>query len=67
MCRFFVVPGNDPVLLGMPDIGILDILTINCNTIDTQIDHQKPGRSAVLYKQAAYNCSPVKTKKSIQW
>ena len=36
ICNFFVVPGNGQALLGMPDIKTLDILTITCNTIDTQ-------------------------------
>ena len=36
ICNFFVVSGNRKALLGMPDIKTLDILTINCNTIDTQ-------------------------------
>ena len=34
--NFFVAPGNGQALLGMPDIEILDILTINCNTIGTE-------------------------------
>ena len=28
-----MVPGNGQALLGMPDIEVLNILTINCNTI----------------------------------
>ena len=36
ICNFFVVPEIGKALLGMPDIKILDILTINCNTIGTQ-------------------------------
>ena len=35
--NFFIVPVNGLALLGMPDIDTLDILTINCNTIDAQI------------------------------
>ena len=35
ICHFFVVPGSEQVLLGMSGIDILDILTMNCNTIDT--------------------------------
>ena len=27
-CRFFVVPGDGPVLLGMPGIELLDILKV---------------------------------------
>ena len=33
---FFVVLRNGQALLGMPDIEILDILDINCNTTGTQ-------------------------------
>ena len=33
---FFVVPGNEEALLGMPDIELLNILNINCNTIGTE-------------------------------
>ena len=32
ICNFFVVPRNEQVFLGMPDIDILNILTINCDT-----------------------------------
>ena len=39
ICNFFVVPWNGHALLGMPDIEPLDILTLNCNTIDMQEDH----------------------------
>ena len=33
---FFAVSGNGQVLLGMPDIEILNILTVNYNTIGTK-------------------------------
>ena len=36
ICNIFVVPGNRQALLGMPDIEILNILTMNCNTMGTQ-------------------------------
>ena len=36
LCNFFVVKGNRQALLGLPYIEILNILTINCNTIDTK-------------------------------
>ena len=36
LCRFSVVPGYCQTLLGMPGIEVLDILTINCHTIDTK-------------------------------
>ena len=31
--NFCIVPGNEEVLLGVPDIELLNILNINCNTI----------------------------------
>ena len=34
--NLFVVLGNGQALLGISDIKLLDILTINCNTIYTQ-------------------------------
>ena len=35
MCKFFVVSGNGQALLGMPHINTLNIININCNTINT--------------------------------
>ena len=35
-CIFFVVPGYGEVLLGMPDIELLNILHMNCNTVGTE-------------------------------
>ena len=32
-CRFFVVPGDSPALLGMPDIKLFDILKIKCEEV----------------------------------
>ena len=37
---FFVVPENGGVLLGIPDIELLNILNIYCNTIDTDRDEK---------------------------
>ena len=36
ICNFFLVPGNGQALLGMPDIELLNILTICCSTIGTE-------------------------------
>ena len=36
MCKFFVFPGNRQALLGMTDIDMLNIIHVNCNTIDKQ-------------------------------
>ena len=33
-CKFFVVPGEGPSLLGMPDVETLELLSVNCNTIE---------------------------------
>ena len=35
-CIFFIVPGNGEALLGMPNIELLNILNINCNTRSTE-------------------------------
>ena len=35
-CNFFVVQGHREVLLGTPDTGILNMLTINDNEIGTK-------------------------------
>ena len=37
ICKFFVVPGSSPALLGMLDIENLGLLTINDKTIDRQL------------------------------
>ena len=34
--NFFVVPENRKALLGMPDIKLLNIITVSCNTIGTE-------------------------------
>ena len=34
--RFFIVPGDSPALLGMPDIELLDIHKITCDVPDDQ-------------------------------
>ena len=38
--RFFVVPQNGQALLGMSYIETLGILTVNCNTVDMQIQNE---------------------------
>ena len=32
-CKFFVVQGGIPALVGMPEIDNLSVLTLNCETI----------------------------------
>ena len=35
-CRFFAVPCDGPMLLGMPDIELLGILKITCDVVEDQ-------------------------------
>ena len=41
-CTFLVVPRNRQALLGMPDIEILNIVTIYCNAIATKETIEMP-------------------------
>ena len=34
LCRFFVVPGDSPAVSGIPEIEIVGILSVKCNTIE---------------------------------
>ena len=36
ICNSFVIPETGQVLLGMPDIKLLNIFTMSCNTIGTE-------------------------------
>ena len=42
MCRFFVLPGNGQALLDMPDVDMLNIIKITCNTIGTHGNYSMP-------------------------
>ena len=35
-CRFFVVPGNEQLLLDMPDTDVLNIIKINIDSIGAE-------------------------------
>ena len=35
-CRFFIVPGDGPALLGMPDVKLLDILNTSFEVVEDQ-------------------------------
>ena len=35
-CRFFVVPGDSPVLLGVPNFELLGVLKILCEVLKKQ-------------------------------
>ena len=55
LCRIFVVPGNEPAPLGIPDIKLLDIVDINCNTKRGELSNKTfqlaESRKGVLHKQ----------------
>ena len=53
---FFVAPGNDPVLFGMPDCKRLQLLSISCHTTN---DKQKRRQ---INKQI--RCDKSKTNKN---
>ena len=40
-CRFFVIPGEGPALLGMPDIEVLRILKITLGVIGNPPENKK--------------------------
>ena len=40
-CRFFLVPGDGPVLLRMPDIELLSIIRVMCEAIDNKTTDRK--------------------------
>ena len=39
--RFFVIPGNGPTLIGIPDIDLLRILRITCDLIGESHENRK--------------------------
>ena len=52
-CGFFIVPGDGPTLLGLPDIELLGTLKITCNVVEGQqagrkFDSQTTKPTAVL-------------------
>ena len=59
MHNFFVVPGNGQALLGIPDIEILNIQTMICNTIgtkDTDIDANYSTNRPVTHDAGSEQC-----------
>ena len=49
-CNFYVVSGNGPSLLGMPDHKWLHLLSINCQTANRQCKEDK-----LMRKQSKVN------------
>ena len=56
-CIFFVVPGDGDALLGMPDIELLNILQINCDTTGTKEEER-----GMNYNQSKKNAIKVGSK-----
>ena len=46
--KFFVVPGDDLTLLGMPDIRLVDILKIMCEVVGEQQADKKFDTQTIL-------------------
>ena len=44
-CVFFIVPGNGQVLLGMPDMAVLNIINLNIDSIQKEIRGCKKQRA----------------------
>ena len=53
LCSFFPVPGNSPSLIGMPDCERLQLLIVNCNTIDLshRMDKEMNSQNKISPKQ----------------
>ena len=45
--RFFVVPREGPGLQGMPDVETLELLGVNCNTIESSQKSRKINEQAM--------------------
>ena len=48
-CVFFVVPGNGQVLLGMPDMAVLNIINLNIDSIQKEIRECKTNRGQEMH------------------
>ena len=62
LCMIFAFPGNDPSLLGMPDIKLLDILDVKCSTIHQRhksgdINQQHEGKKSQASKDSNTNAT----------
>ena len=67
-CTFFVVPGNGEALFSMPDIELLNILNINCNTMGTdkeekrcELQHEKNSVLSAGSEQCCTNIGPERS------
>ena len=64
-CRFFVVPGHGPALLGIPDTEFLGILKIMCNVPEGQQTDRKYD-SETMEPSSALSCKVNTDKQNEQ-
>ena len=62
-CRFLVVPGDGPALLGMPDIELFGIIRVMCGTIDNKTNDRKFD-AQTRHAADGQNCSTNKCPQS---
>ena len=62
LCNFSVVPGNRQALSCMPDIELLNILTVSCNTIGTEREDNHANCSIVIVPVMLEVSSTVQTQ-----
>ena len=48
--RLFAIPGEGPVILGMPDGEIVEVLSVNCNTIKSCLKGKKIKQKTTQHK-----------------
>ena len=48
-CVFFLVLGNSQVLLGMPDMAVLNIIKLNIDSIQKEISNCKTNRGKEMH------------------
>ena len=70
VCNFFAVPGNRQALLGMPDIKLLHILTIGCNTVGTEREdkdaNSSTSRHGTLDAGSEQHCATIAPERSFK-
>ena len=62
VCRFFVVPRGGPVLMGMPDVEMLDFLIVKFNTLEQRRHTREINEQSREDKSCAKN-----NRMFIQW
>ena len=60
-CRFFVVPGDSPTLLGMPDTELLNILKIMCEVMGDPHESRKSDLQT-MKEPNSHNCKTIKAQ-----